>query len=107
MIDWLVDRMAVCGDSLALATPDASYSYAELLDRVREWRGRLAELPAGRIISIEGDYGAESIAVFLATIWTGHVAIPLPPISRALHAACLDIAAVEYRVRLDDQRASE
>ena len=107
MIDWLVDQMAACGDELALATPGASYTYAELLDRVREWRGRFAELPAGRIVSIEGDYGAESIAVFLAAIWTGHVAIPLSPLSRALHAACLDIAAVEYRVCLDDQRASE
>lgn len=100
-IDWLVDSMASRGDGLALAMPGASVSYASLVDRVRAWRETLAAVPAGRVISIEGDYGPESIALFLASTWAGHVSVPLSPDSRAHHDSCLEIASVEYRVRLD------
>jgi len=101
MIDFLVDKMEACGDDLALATPEETFTYGALLARVHDWRSRLSALPAGRVISIEGDYGPESIAVFLAAIWSGHVAVTLSPDSRAHHASCLDVAAAEYRVRLD------
>jgi long-chain acyl-CoA synthetase len=107
MIAWLIEAMQARADDLALATPDGTYSYGALLDRVRVWRSKLDDLPPGRVISIEGDYGPESIAVLLASTWAGHIAVPLSPDSRAQHNSYLDIAAVEYRIRLDDQTSSE
>lgn len=101
MIEFIIDTMESCRDELVLAMPSRTYTYGELAARVREWRERVAALSPGRVISIEGDYGPESIAAFMAATWSGHVSVPLSPDSRAHHAACLDIAQVEYRVRVD------
>src|SRR5262245_40078747 len=105
MVSWLIDAMAARGDDLAVATPDGSYSYADLVERIAAWRSRLEPLAPGRVISIEGDYGPDSVAVLVAATWTGHIAVPMSPDSRAQHTSYLDIASVEYRIRLDDQRS--
>jgi long-chain acyl-CoA synthetase len=96
-----VRSMSTRGPELALALPGGSYTYADLLERVRAWHRRLSELPPGRVISIEGDYGPDSIALFLASTWAGHIAVPISPDSVAHRDSYLTIAAVEYRVRLD------
>jgi long-chain acyl-CoA synthetase len=106
MIDALLDTMVACRDQLALATPTGTSTYGDLIARTRDWRERLARLPAGRVISIEGDYGIESIAVFLASTWLGHISVPLSPDSRSHHGAFLDIAAVEHRIRIDPENAA-
>ena len=105
MIDVLIERMEAHAGDLALATPDASHTYADLLTRTRAWRARLASLPAGRVVSVEGEYGIESIAAFLALTWTGHVAVPLSPDAKAHHAAFLELAGVEFRIVLTNAKA--
>ncbi len=103
MIEFLMDKMESCRGDLAIAMPDRTYTYGELADRVHEWRARLAGLGSGRIISVEGDYGPESIAVFLAATWSGHISVPLSPDSRAHHESFLEIGQIEFRVRIGDE----
>ena len=99
MLEPLFDRMRERAGHLALATPDSTATYGQLLERVDAWQRHLADVPAGGVLAIEGDYGLDTIAVFLAATAKGLVAVPLSPDSRAHHAAFLEIAAVEYRVR--------
>jgi acyl-CoA synthetase (AMP-forming)/AMP-acid ligase II len=106
MLPWLVQKMEACRDDIAVATPTGIYSYGALLDRVAAWRPHLEALPAGRVVSVEGDYGPDSIAAFLALTWAGHVIVPLSPDSRTHHDAYLDIASVEYRITLDSEPAT-
>jgi hypothetical protein len=47
------------------------------LEKLRARQAGLAELPPGSIVSIEGDYGPEAIAVFLTLVAAGHVVVPL------------------------------
>jgi long-chain acyl-CoA synthetase len=98
---WLFDLMTAHRDDPALALPEASHTYGDLLARVDSWRGALEGLTPGRIVSIEGDYGLESIALFLALTRAGHIVVPLSPDSRTHHASSLATGMVEYRVRLD------
>lgn len=99
MIEFLVEKMEAHHGETALAMPSGSCSYGDLLARTREWQKRLAALPPGRVVSLEGDYGPESIAVFLAATWTRHIIVPLSPDSRAHHDTCLEVGSVEYRIR--------
>jgi acyl-CoA synthetase (AMP-forming)/AMP-acid ligase II len=105
MASWLIDAMDARGGDLAVATPDGSYSYANLVERIKAWRASVDQVAPGRVISIEGDYGPESIAALVAATWCGHIAVPMSPDSRAQHASYLDIASVEHRIRLEDQRS--
>ncbi len=98
MVEFVIARMAAEGDALALATPDARFSYSDLLARTRAWRGRLAGLGSGHAISVEGEYGLETIAAFLAVAWTGNIAVPLSPDAMAHHEPFRGIAGVEFRI---------
>ena len=106
MIDFLFARMDAHGEEAAVITPHAACTHRELVARVRAWQHDAMALPAGSVVSIEGDYGPELIAAFLALASSGHIVVPLSPDSRAQHASFLEIAAVEYRVRLDGARTA-
>ena len=103
MIEFLIERMEASCNELAVALPDRSCTYGELLALVRDWRAQLTELPPGSVVSIEGDYGPESVALFLALSWCRHVAVPLSPDSAAHHDSFIETANVEFRGRLGAQ----
>ncbi len=75
-------------------------TYRELLDRV----AALAREPARRAassagcVSIEGEYGVESIAVFLAATQAGNILVPIATASRAHLDEFLELAEVECRI---------
>ena len=68
MLDWLLDAMAErAAIDWRSPTAPASCTYGELLARVaRLARGSTRAASAGRVVSIEAEYGAEAVAAFLA-----------------------------------------
>jgi hypothetical protein len=100
MIHSFMERMTARASELAVATPDALYTYGDLLARTRAWHTRLAKLGSGCVVSIEGDPGLDSVAAFLGLTWARHIAVPLSPDSRLHRPACLDAAGVEHRIIL-------
>ena len=127
MLSWLVERMAalpveqpalvhpVCGGATA-AERDEVASYATLLTRLQWWRQVFADHAiTDRVVSIEGEYGVESVTAFLAAVGARNVVVPIAAASRAHLKEFLEIAEVEHRVDLTadvpritatDQRAS-
>jgi acyl-coenzyme A synthetase/AMP-(fatty) acid ligase len=105
MLDWLLDKMAAAGDQTAIADGAAVCTYRELLGRVADWQRRLAAHGiANKIVSIEAEYGTEAVAVFLAATSAGNVLVPISAASAAHRDDFLEIAEVEFRIRLDRSR---
>jgi long-chain acyl-CoA synthetase len=102
MIDFLINTMQAHAGEVALATPRASVTYGQLLERIGAYRAAVDGLAPGRVVSIEGDYGLESVAAFLALADAGHVIVPLSPDSSAHHDAFRATASVEYRIFVHD-----
>lgn len=102
MLDWLLDRMAGAADAPAIAHGAQVSTYRELLARVEHWQRLLSDRGiSGRVVSIEAEYGAEAVAVFLAATSAGNVLVPISAASHAHRDDFLEIAEVEYRLRLD------
>jgi long-chain acyl-CoA synthetase len=101
MIEILFQRMAAFGETLAVATPRQSCSYQGLLEVVRRIEADLAAVPAGSVVSVEGEYGPETIAAFLVLTAKAHIVVPLSPDSLAQHDAFRELAGVEFRVRVN------
>jgi acyl-CoA synthetase (AMP-forming)/AMP-acid ligase II len=98
---WLFERMAQTPDAIALATHDGDTSYRTLLDRVAAWDERLASNNVvARVLSIEGDYGVESIALFLAAMKARNVIIPVCSGTQANLEDYLEIGEAECRIVL-------
>lgn len=99
MLDWLFDRMSDAADRTAVAAGSNVCSYATLLDRVARWERVFAEGGIlGRVVSIEAEYGAETVAAFLAATNAGNVLVPISNASQAHRDEFLGVAEVEYRV---------
>ena len=76
--DWLFERMAQTPEAIALATPEGETTYQALLERVAAWDQYFADNDLyARVLSIEGDYGVESIALFLAAMKARNIIIPI------------------------------
>ena len=62
MLDWLLDRMMVAADAPAIANGRHVSTYRQLLERVAHWQRELSTRGiAGRVVSIEAEYGAEAV----------------------------------------------
>jgi long-chain acyl-CoA synthetase len=103
MLDWVLDRMNEAGSRPALAVGDDVYTYRELFDRVAEWSRRLRDRTVfGRVVSIEGEYGFETVAALIAAARFGNTLVPLSEAAAAHHDKFLEIGEVEYRIRPAD-----
>src|SRR5262245_761456 len=104
MIDFLFDGLASRGETLAIAEPQGTCDYAELHERVIAWTERLAYegIDSGAVVSLEGDYGIETVSAFLALLRTGAVIVPLSRDSAAQREAFLELGQVEWRIIAGD-----
>lgn len=99
---WLLDRMKEAGPRLAVATDSDQSLYRDVLHRVTWWQDLLHERGVtGRVISIEGDWGLESIAALLAAMTARNIVVPVSPDAQANLDEFLEIAEVEYRISPD------
>lgn len=100
--DWLFAQMAQAGEGIAVAAGDHEASYHTLLARVAWWRETLRERGiTGRVLSVEGEYGVESIACFLAAMQAGNIIVPICTAARAHIVEFITVAEVECRISLD------
>jgi long-chain acyl-CoA synthetase len=103
---WLFERMAETPDAIALATHEGETSYRTLLDRVAVWDQYLeASELSGRVLSIEADYGVESIALFLSAMKARNIIIPVCSATRAHLDEFLEIGETECRIVLNTDGA--
>ncbi len=100
MIDFLFDGLASRGEALAIAEPGGTCDYAELHERTIAWTERLAYegIERGTVVSLEGDYGIETVSAFLALLRAGAVIVPLSRDSAPQRDAFLELGEVEWRI---------
>ncbi|MCP4189080.1 MAG: long-chain fatty acid--CoA ligase [Planctomycetaceae bacterium] len=106
MINSIIQRMEAYEDRLAIAEPNQAFTYQDLLAAIRAWSQRLEEhqIPHGAVVSLEGDYGLDAIAAFLALVKNKNIIVPLSSQSDVQHKKCLQVAEVEYRILLDEDQ---
>jgi long-chain acyl-CoA synthetase len=105
MPDWLFDRMIASAHLPAIAVGETVCDYAALLERVRAWAKRLADVGiTGHVVSLEAEYGVEAVAALLAAASADNIIVPISHASRPHAEAFLDAAQVEVRLRPDHGR---
>ena len=107
---FLDDRIRSMSDELAIASGGRSSTYRDLLDATVGASSALtsAGVQNGDVVSIEGDYGVETIAAFLAAMDRNCIVVPLSSDSSAHLDDFLGLAEVEWRMMAGDvQRARQ
>jgi acyl-coenzyme A synthetase/AMP-(fatty) acid ligase len=102
-IDFLFDVFRENAESKAIIWHDQSFTYGELLDRTNHWRSYLREnrIATGTVTAVEADFSPNAIALMLALIENGCIAVPLTASVAAKKAAFMAIAEVEALLELN------
>jgi acyl-CoA synthetase (AMP-forming)/AMP-acid ligase II len=100
MITRFLEHASRRPSDLALADPAGTYDYATVMGRVRHWSARLAQegVPPGAVVTVEGDYGLETVAAFVAAVQHRAILVPLSKDSQVLADTFREVAEVEWRV---------
>ncbi len=111
-IDFLLDRFAARGDADAFVWHDRAYSYRWLVDRIRHWRGHIADkgVPARANVALVADFSPNAAALLLALAGHGCVVLPMAAsISESKQDEYLALGECTWRVRLgaDDEASFE
>ncbi|GAB5415434.1 MAG: fatty acid--CoA ligase family protein [Congregibacter sp.] len=103
MTDFLFERLAAGGDSQGVVHGDEITTHRELYSLTEQFREALAgKIPRGAVVSFNGDYSSDAIALFLALFRLGSIIVPLSSDSRAHFDEYRNIAEVELEVRIQD-----
>ncbi len=102
MHDYLPQRLLTFRDQLAVGIGDEEHSYDHLYDRYLHWRRVINDTrtTSGAVVSIEGEYGIETIAAFLALVSNHNIVVPLSSDSRTHHDTFLALGQLERRFDL-------
>lgn len=110
---WLFERLAACGDAVALVHRGTRVTYRELLSRADASHAELAArgIGAGSVVLLEGSASAGAIGMLLALIRCGAITVPLTPQASAARETIAVLAEAGWRITLpedtDDQPVIE
>jgi long-chain acyl-CoA synthetase len=96
--DWLFTRLRSWGDREALVSDGHAVSFSGLLDEVARWSERLGQegVDAGRVVAFDGDFSGSTVALLLALLERGCIAVPLVSAAPGQRDGLLETAEAEY-----------
>jgi acyl-coenzyme A synthetase/AMP-(fatty) acid ligase len=107
MIQFFMDKMKENPENQAILSSKFSLTCGQLLDLTKKFSIWLntKEIPSGAVVSFDGDYSPESLALFLALAKNRNIVVPLSKDSKENFIEFREIAASEYDISLDGQEA--
>jgi long-chain acyl-CoA synthetase len=106
-VDFFVERFEEFAASPAIVASAGTCTYGELLERWHHWRGELEreEVAPGTVVGLEGEFSANSAAIFLALVERAAIVVPQSNASRPGRERKDDIAEVEAYFEVDEADA--
>jgi acyl-CoA synthetase (AMP-forming)/AMP-acid ligase II len=101
----LVSRLASFDSATAIDSEDRSVSFRELLAESDDWMDRLRDerVSSGTVCGYVGEYSPQTIALFVALMRLGAIAVPLTPSVEHELPRLAQIGGLERLVRFDAQ----
>ena len=98
--NWLQSRMRSWGDREALAGERWSASYTDLLDRMGRWVEHLdaSGVTPGRVVAFDGDFSESTVALLLALLARGGIAVSLASAPEGQRSELLKAAHAEFLI---------
>jgi acyl-coenzyme A synthetase/AMP-(fatty) acid ligase len=97
---WLYDVFEEHKNETSLVWRGATFSYKWLTERIYRWHEQLEphDIRAGVVVSIEGDYSPESIALLIALIERNAIIVPLTISAKEEIEECRGVAEVHLAI---------
>lgn len=107
MIQFFVDKMNEHPEKQAILSSEFSITYGELSALTNKfiiWLNQ-QKIPSGAVVSFDGDYSPDSVALFLALAKNRNIVVPLSKDSKQNFVEFREIASTEYDISLAHDQA--
>jgi acyl-coenzyme A synthetase/AMP-(fatty) acid ligase len=104
-LDFLFDAFRLNAQSEAVIWKDRTFHYQDLLERINHWRDYLRDhrIERGTVTAVEADFSPNAIALMLALIETGCIAVPLTSSVGPKKPEFMATAGVEALLEIDER----
>lgn len=104
MIDFFLKKMEETPGHQAIVSSSFRATYGDLLQAYKDYGDWLdqKQIPAGAVVSFNGDYSPKAIALFLALAKNKNIVVPLSQDSRSHFLEFREIADTEYDISLEE-----
>jgi acyl-coenzyme A synthetase/AMP-(fatty) acid ligase len=104
MIQFFIDKMRDNPNNEAILSSKFSLTCGQLLALMEKYSAWLDDnkIPSGAVVSFDGDYSPESLALFLALAENRNIMVPLSKDSQHHFVEFREIASTEYDISLGD-----
>ena len=101
-VEFLLNEFKDYLNKEAIFWNSRSYSYDWLLNQVNHWQQEISYLKHGSVVSIEGDFSPNSIALLLALINRSCIIVPLNYSQKIKNKKKYEIAQVETLITINE-----
>lgn len=98
--EWLVERLSSFGNQPALLHGDEVVTYAALVDALAGWNQRRHDSPPGEVVLAVGETAPAFIALLLALLTRGDMAVPMAPQESVRVESCATRVGAQTILRL-------
>jgi acyl-CoA synthetase (AMP-forming)/AMP-acid ligase II len=105
--DFLTRAFTEFASGDAIVWNGRAISYAEIGERLSHWTAALdvTGIGSGSVVTLEGDFSPNSIAIFLALVERACIVVPQSNVSRKGRARKDEIAEIEHYIEIDEADA--
>lgn len=105
MIEFFMQKMRENPDNEAILSSKFKLTCSQLLHQTLEFGEWLKtnDIEQGAVVSFDGDYSPQSLALFLALVRNNNVVVPLSKDSKHHFVEFREIASTEYDISLSDE----
>ena len=106
IIDHFLEQMGKAGDKDAIVANGKVVSFHHLLTEYEKMQSWLQEqaIPEGAVVSFDGDYSLEAVALFLVLAANKNIVVPLSSDSKVHFDEFREIAFTEYDISFKDRQ---
>ena len=106
MLEHLTNQMSAVRNELALATPQVSATYGDLLEKVEVWQQALNNtgVASGDVAMLKGTFSTASISALIALLRHEAIIVLLAPTSYEKQAEFADIGQVQWIIDAETGR---
>lgn len=102
-IKYLLDNFEEYNSQTALIWQNTSYTYSQLLGRIKHWRGVLNDFSQGAIVGLESDFSPETIAILFTLIEKNIIVVPLDINHSNKNSKKIEIAQLDYLIKVIEE----
>uniref|UniRef100_UPI00404B0F9F ANL family adenylate-forming protein n=1 Tax=Flavobacterium sp. TaxID=239 RepID=UPI00404B0F9F len=98
---YFLNNFKIYNSRAAVIWHNESYTYSQILEKIKNWQFNLNEIPEGSVVGLESDFSPKTIAILFTLISKNVIIVPLDNSQSEKNTKKIEIAEIDYLIKID------